>query len=161
MPHHEPWSAARAAGIVSDHAHLEGATLPILHALQETFGYVDAEAVPLIADALNLSRAEVHGCMRRMGATSQTDKLVRMANQIATFFRSYPDDEAVAGIHRHLVAFWTPRMRERLAAHAAERGASLDPLVVAAIGSPTDDPGPIQPATYDPHRLGAGASDAG
>jgi formate dehydrogenase subunit gamma len=32
----------------------------ILHALQETFGYVDGAAVPLIAEALNLSRAEVH-----------------------------------------------------------------------------------------------------
>lgn len=35
--------------------------LPILHALQEEFGYVGAEAAPLIAEALNLSRAEVHG----------------------------------------------------------------------------------------------------
>jgi formate dehydrogenase subunit gamma len=32
-----------------------------LHALQEEFGYVDPEAIPLIADALNLSHAEVHG----------------------------------------------------------------------------------------------------
>jgi len=63
MPSYEPWNASRAAGIVSEHAHLEGATLPILHALQEAFGYVDGEAVPLIADALNLSRAEVHGCI--------------------------------------------------------------------------------------------------
>ncbi|GJE27267.1 formate dehydrogenase subunit gamma [Methylobacterium organophilum] len=59
----EPWSATRAAGIVAEHQHLEGATLPILHALQETFGYVDEGAIPLIADALNLSRAEVHGCI--------------------------------------------------------------------------------------------------
>ncbi|MEA1833446.1 formate dehydrogenase subunit gamma [Methylobacterium durans] len=63
MPRHEPWNAGRAAAIIAEHAHLEGATLPILHALQEAFGYVDAEAVPLIADALNLSRAEVHGCI--------------------------------------------------------------------------------------------------
>lgn len=59
----EPWNASRAAGIVAEHRHLEGATLPILHALQEEFGYVDESAVPLIADALNLSRAEVHGCI--------------------------------------------------------------------------------------------------
>lgn len=59
----EPWSATRAAGIVAEYKHLEGATLPILHALQEEFGYVDETAVPLIADALNLSRAEVHGCI--------------------------------------------------------------------------------------------------
>ncbi|AWN53102.1 formate dehydrogenase subunit gamma [Methylobacterium sp. 17Sr1-1] len=59
----EPWDADRAAAIVASHAHREGATLPILHALQDTFGYVDREAVPLIAEALNLSRAEVHGCL--------------------------------------------------------------------------------------------------
>ncbi len=35
--------------------------LPILHALQEEFGYIDEAAEPLIAAALNLSRAEVHG----------------------------------------------------------------------------------------------------
>ncbi|MGT2486784.1 NAD(P)H-dependent oxidoreductase subunit E [Methylobacterium oryzae CBMB20] len=63
MARHEPWSAERASGIIAEHTHLEGATLPILHALQETFGYVDSGAVPLIADALNLSRAEVHGCI--------------------------------------------------------------------------------------------------
>lgn len=38
-----------------------GALLPLLHELQEEFGFVDPRAVPLIADALNLSRAEVHG----------------------------------------------------------------------------------------------------
>lgn len=35
--------------------------MPILHALQHTFGYVDRAVVPAIADALNLSRAEVFG----------------------------------------------------------------------------------------------------
>jgi formate dehydrogenase subunit gamma len=40
---------------------MPGALLPILHALQETFGYIDREAEQLIADALNISRAEVHG----------------------------------------------------------------------------------------------------
>jgi formate dehydrogenase subunit gamma len=35
--------------------------LPILHALQDEFGYIHADAVPLIAQALNLSRAEIHG----------------------------------------------------------------------------------------------------
>lgn len=38
-----------------------GVLLPLLHALQEEFGHVDPAAVPLIAEALNLSRAEVHG----------------------------------------------------------------------------------------------------
>ncbi|BAQ48862.1 MULTISPECIES: formate dehydrogenase subunit gamma [Methylobacterium] len=63
MPGYEPWDADRATGIIAEHAHREGATLPILHALQETFGYVDGAAVSLIAEALNLSRAEVHGCI--------------------------------------------------------------------------------------------------
>ena len=49
--------------IVAGLAHLEGATLPMLHALQDEFGYVDPQAVPLIAEALNLSRAEVHGAI--------------------------------------------------------------------------------------------------
>lgn len=38
-----------------------GALLPILHEIQEHLGYVPDEAIPLIAPALNLSRAEVHG----------------------------------------------------------------------------------------------------
>ena len=35
--------------------------LPILHALQAEFGYIDRQAEPMIAEALNISRAEVHG----------------------------------------------------------------------------------------------------
>ena len=38
-----------------------GALLPILHAVQDALGFVPPAAVPLIADGLNLSRAEVHG----------------------------------------------------------------------------------------------------
>src|ERR1700675_4693547 len=61
MPVYEPWNAARGAEIIAEHSQLEGATLVILHALQEAFGYVPQPAVPMIATALNLSRAEVHG----------------------------------------------------------------------------------------------------
>jgi formate dehydrogenase subunit gamma len=43
------------------HAHEPGPLLEILHAVQHELGCVPAEAVPLIADALNISRAEVHG----------------------------------------------------------------------------------------------------
>jgi formate dehydrogenase subunit gamma len=42
---------------------LPGALLPILHALQDRFGHVPESAVPLVAKALNLSRAEVHGTL--------------------------------------------------------------------------------------------------
>lgn len=55
------WDAESGRQIVRAHKDLEGALLPILHALQDHFGYVDSAAVPIIADELNLSRAEVHG----------------------------------------------------------------------------------------------------
>jgi formate dehydrogenase subunit gamma len=63
MAAYPAWDEDEARSIVAGLAHLEGATLPILHALQEEFGYVDATAVPLIAEALNLSRAEIHGAI--------------------------------------------------------------------------------------------------
>jgi formate dehydrogenase subunit gamma len=57
----ESWNEARVRAIVADHKSLEGALLPILHAVQGAFGYVPQPAVPIIARELNLSRAEVHG----------------------------------------------------------------------------------------------------
>ncbi len=53
--------AARARAVIDAHLSLEGPMLPILHALQAEFGCVPREAEPLIAAALNLSRAEVFG----------------------------------------------------------------------------------------------------
>lgn len=53
--------AARTASVVSDYRGLEGPLLPILHGLQAEFGYVPNESLPVIAEALNLSRAEVYG----------------------------------------------------------------------------------------------------
>src|SRR5277367_3269720 len=58
---YEPWDAGRGAEIIGEHAGLEGATLVILHALQEAFGYVPEAAIPMVATALNLSRAEIYG----------------------------------------------------------------------------------------------------
>ena len=40
-----------------------GPLLPVLHAIQDKLGYVPPDAVPMIAGALSLSRAEVHGVM--------------------------------------------------------------------------------------------------
>jgi formate dehydrogenase subunit gamma len=62
-PSSESWDASRAAEIIAGLKHKDGATLPILHALQEAFGYVPAAAEPMIALSLNLSRAEVHGVL--------------------------------------------------------------------------------------------------
>jgi formate dehydrogenase subunit gamma len=56
-----PWSPDSALAIIQEHLKVEGATLPILHALQHTFGYIHEDAVPMVAEALNLTRAEVHG----------------------------------------------------------------------------------------------------
>lgn len=61
MARYETWSEKRGAEIIEQHAQQAGAALPILHALQETFGYVHADAVKMVASTLNLSRAEVHG----------------------------------------------------------------------------------------------------
>lgn len=57
----DSWDAERAQAIILQYKAQEGATLPILHALQSEFGYVPELAVPMIAEALNLSRAEIHG----------------------------------------------------------------------------------------------------
>ena len=53
--------AERTAAIVDGLKGLEGPLLPILHGVQEEFGHVPVEALPVIADALNMSNAEVHG----------------------------------------------------------------------------------------------------
>jgi formate dehydrogenase subunit gamma len=47
--------------IIDAHEGIEGAALPILHAVQEALGYVPESAIPIIADALNVTRAEIHG----------------------------------------------------------------------------------------------------
>lgn len=51
----------RIAEILDAHQGLEGPLLPILHAIQAAFGYVPDSAIPQIAAALMLSKAEVHG----------------------------------------------------------------------------------------------------
>lgn len=61
MAEYEPWDAGRAAEIIKQREHLEGAALPILHALQATFGYIHSDVTEMLAQALNLSRAEIHG----------------------------------------------------------------------------------------------------
>lgn len=53
--------ALTVSDIISRHAAQEGALLPILHDIQNEFGYVPEEALPQIAEALTLSKAELHG----------------------------------------------------------------------------------------------------
>ena len=47
--------------VLERHVGQKGALLPILHDVQHELGFIHAEAIPLIADSVNLSRAEVHG----------------------------------------------------------------------------------------------------
>ena len=61
MPKNQVWDSDRASAVIAEHQDQEGPLLPILHAMQEEFGYIDREAVPMIANALNITRAEVHG----------------------------------------------------------------------------------------------------
>ncbi|WP_198969635.1 formate dehydrogenase subunit gamma [Xylophilus sp. ASV27] len=52
------------AALIARHRGSPGALMPLLHAVQDALGHVPAAAVPLMAQALNLSRAEVHGVIR-------------------------------------------------------------------------------------------------
>ncbi|MBL8387357.1 MAG: formate dehydrogenase subunit gamma [Hydrogenophaga sp.] len=52
---------ATVSALIAEHRDWPGALLPLLHAVQEALGHVPDDAVPAIARALNLSRAEVHG----------------------------------------------------------------------------------------------------
>ena len=63
----------------------------------------------------------------------KTETLTRMANQMASFFRAYPEEEAATGIRKHIVAFWTPGMRSQFRDFAREDGTGLDPLVAKAM----------------------------
>jgi formate dehydrogenase subunit gamma len=61
MSNVQTFDADRALSRIRAFENVDGALLPILHALQEEFGYVDEATVPMIADALNIPKAEVHG----------------------------------------------------------------------------------------------------
>ncbi|MDF3836146.1 formate dehydrogenase subunit delta [Cupriavidus basilensis] len=65
-----------------------------------------------------------------------SDNLVKMANQIGTFFEAMPDrEEALADIAGHIKRFWEPRMRRALLARLDERSedAGLDEIVLQAV----------------------------
>ena len=64
MVHASPHSddvRATVRTVIARHAGEPGALLPILHDVQDALGHIPGDAVPEIAHALNLSRAEVHG----------------------------------------------------------------------------------------------------
>lgn len=57
------WDRDKVLGIIKTLKDMPGALMPILHGIQDELGYVPEDSVPLMADALNLSRAEVHGTL--------------------------------------------------------------------------------------------------
>jgi formate dehydrogenase subunit gamma len=57
------WDEAEARAIIARLAKLEGPALPILHELQAHFGFVPPQALAIVADVLNISRAEMHGVL--------------------------------------------------------------------------------------------------
>jgi len=67
-------------------------------------------------------------------ASGRPEKLIHMANQIASFFKTYPHDVAVPGIADHLRKFWSREMRQRILTHLDRGGDGLDPVVVEALG---------------------------
>lgn len=72
--------AERLDQIIARHASRRGALLPLLHDVQAEFGHVPKAAVPPIAQALNLSRAEVHG--------------------VVTFYHDFKDEPATRPVVR-------------------------------------------------------------
>jgi len=64
----------------------------------------------------------------------KTERLVKMANDIANFFNSESDKEiAVEGIRNHIARSWDPRMRNAIIAYCQEDGAELSDLARAAV----------------------------
>ncbi|MGM4982593.1 formate dehydrogenase subunit delta [Rhizobium sp. 11_C7_N12_5] len=59
-------------------------------------------------------------------------KLIYMANQIATFFKTQPASEAVNGVATHINKFWEPRMRRQLFELIDHGDSGFSPLVLEA-----------------------------
>ncbi|GHC34133.1 formate dehydrogenase subunit gamma [Kushneria pakistanensis] len=57
----DAWTPAQLQAVIDAYQSTPGAMLPLLHAIQDRFGFIPEAAVPLIAEALRHTRAEVHG----------------------------------------------------------------------------------------------------
>jgi formate dehydrogenase subunit gamma len=103
--------------LIHTHQDCPGALLPLLHDIQDTLGHIPPAAVPAIAAALNLSRAEVHGVI-----------------SYYHHFRTTPPARNVIRLCRAEAC--QARGSERLAAHveAAVQGRDLDLETVYCLG---------------------------
>ena len=59
--------------------------------------------------------------------------MVHDANGIALYFATYPHEEAVAGIAKHIAMYWERRMRNQIEQYVADGGKGLHPLVLDAL----------------------------
>jgi len=65
---------------------------------------------------------------------SGPEKLVKMANQMGDFFKSYPEEVGVEGIRDHIAKFWNRKMREELFAYIDQTSETgMTPLVAKAL----------------------------
>ncbi len=98
----EPFSEDRARQLVAAHEHRRGPLLPVLHALNDAFGCVDRASVAVVAEALNLSEAEVFG--------------------VASFYADFREEPVGDSVVRVCRAEACQAMgAEKLSAHAVER----------------------------------------
>ncbi|WP_409562504.1 formate dehydrogenase subunit delta [Hyphomicrobium sp. B1] len=65
----------------------------------------------------------------------QSSDIIRMTNQIAAYFESYPKQEAIDGIAMHIHNFWEPRMRNELKSYIDAGGKDLSPLFLEAMAA--------------------------
>ncbi len=120
------FEAGRARALIERRRSTPGAALPILHDLQHQFGYVDEEAVALMAEALNISKAEALGVVsfyhdfRRAPVKGRVLKLCR-----AESCQAMGCEDLVA----HLEA------RHGLTVDAAKDGAGLHVETVYCLGN--------------------------
>ncbi len=63
----------------------------------------------------------------------KTERMVRMANQIAVHFSSYSDEDAAYEVAQHLKQFWAPPMLRQITAYAVDGGDNLHHLVKKAV----------------------------
>lgn len=122
------WKSSVVSGAIAEKESMPRALRPILHALQETFGRIDREAESLVAEALTISRAEVHGVMSRIA-----DKPVYEASNAGKFFASQPNVKVPEAAAEHIRKFWEPRMRNIICQHPEQGGAGRDPTARRAV----------------------------
>jgi formate dehydrogenase subunit delta len=67
--------------------------------------------------------------------TGKTDKLVRMANQIADFYAAMTEREAAEGAASHLSLYWTPKMIREIIAFADQGHPGLNLIAARAVDS--------------------------